>query len=498
MKNEYVQMAKQARKAADRVTKETIRRTQKLLEESTEELAKKLSEQTRGTLKERHLQELMQSFKEKQKELNREIKAAVKEGIEKGAQAGTSTQSFLGEMIPDIEISKSFKSMLANVNDGVVKSIVQGDLYSDHRTLSERIWNITSEFGAKVQDVVAKGMLKQKSAAELASDIRTFVKPPERRSLSWRGSYEGYKSYYANWNAKRLARTTINHSYQTATIKAAKNNPYVTGILWRTSGSHRVCDLCNSRNGKIFPVEDVPLDHPNGMCSMIPNIEKSLEDIAKELSAWTEGEKNERLDSWYKELVSTESSKTSIDDNKNKKVDKLKEYKNVDSKLEGELQKRSDKAWENDLLFSEQNALQEYSYTSFGITNRYLRNALYSDDDIVLKGTAERIKELDRLLSRNKLGDDLVLHRGVSYKEFEEWKKSGIINTYKSTSIDPTVTYTFDSVYKIKINAPSETQGFYLGKYSEIPSEKEFLLHRGQKYRILKIEDTVMEVEFYA
>ena len=109
------------------------------MEESTEELAKKLSEQTRGTLKERHLQELMQSFKEKQKELNREIKAAVKEGIEKGAQAGTSTQSFLGEMIPDIEISKSFKSMLANVNDGVVKSIVQGDLYSDHRTLSERI-----------------------------------------------------------------------------------------------------------------------------------------------------------------------------------------------------------------------------------------------------------------------------------------------------------------------------------------------------------------------
>lgn len=295
-------MAQRARRAADRATKETIQRTQKLLEESAEELAKKMSTQTKGTLSERHLQELMKSYQEKQKELNRELKNAFQDGIEKGAKAGSSSQSFLGDLIPDGEVSKSFKSMLANVNDGVVKTMIQGDLYSDHRTLSERIWNITNEFGAKVQDVVAKGMLQQKSARELAKDLRSFVKPPEKRPLSWRGSFEDYKTYHANWNAKRLARTTINHSYQTATIQAAKNNPYVTGILWQTAGDHRVCDLCESREGKVFPVDDVPMDHPNGRCTMIPNIEKSLDDISNELSAWIDGEENESLDSWYSDI----------------------------------------------------------------------------------------------------------------------------------------------------------------------------------------------------
>lgn len=36
-----------------------------------------------------------------------------------------------------------------------------------------------------------------------------------------------------------------------------------------------------------------------------------------------------------------------------------------------------------------------------------------------------------------------------------------------------------------------------MGKNSECPEESEFLLHRNQKYRILNIEDTMLEVEIY-
>jgi hypothetical protein len=63
----------------------------------------------------------------------------------------------------------------------------------------------------------------------------------------------------------------------------------------------RTCDLCRERHGQIFPVNDVPLDHANGLCTMIPYIPKSLDEVADELKNWLEGNSNSKLDMWYNE-----------------------------------------------------------------------------------------------------------------------------------------------------------------------------------------------------
>ena len=161
------------------------------------------------------------------------------------------------------------------------------------------------------------------------------------------------------------------------------------------------------------------------------------------------------------------------------------------------MQKRSDKLWNKKFLGSEQNALYEYSGTDYGIINRYLENRLFDDDDIEWNQTPQKIKELDRALSRSTLGDDLVLHRGVGFREFETWRNSDTIKAYKSTSINENILDVFGDGYHIIIRAPKDTKGFYLGNYSEHKSEKEFLMMRNQKYRILSINESVMEVEFY-
>lgn len=172
------------------------------------------------------------------------------------------------------------------------------------------------------------------------------------------------------------------------------------------------------------------------------------------------------------------------------------QYKKADKKLEQKLQEQSNNFW-NKLSNEEKKALSEYSDVHYGITNRYLRNALYDDDDIELDNTKERIRHLDKVLKNNKIGEDVILYRGVSFEEFEYWKKSDFINTYKSTSLYKGVTDTFDEIYKIKIYAPKKTKGYYIGKNSECPEESEFLLHRNQKYRILNTEDTMLEVKIY-
>lgn len=200
-----------------------------------------------------------------------------------------------------------------------------------------------------------------------------------------------------------------------------------------------------------------------------------------------------------KEAETTEKVKEQIvkqEQKKFKKVIKNNEtcYNIITPESEEKLLKNSKKNWKK-LMNSEQNAMVEYSGPHYGITNRYLRNALYSDDDIEWDKTAQRVKEIDRALSRNKLGDDLVLYRGVKREEFEWWLKNDTLDAYKSSSISKSVANQFDANYQIIINAPAKTQGFYLGNYSEFANEKEFLINRNQKYKILKNENGILEVE---
>lgn len=85
---------------------------------------------------------------------------------------------------------------------------------------------------------------------------------------------------------------------------------------------------------------------------------------------------------------------------KNGRMEEKKEepvqYKKADKKLEQKLQEQSNNFW-NKLSNEEKKALSEYSDVHYGITNRYLRNALYDDDDIELDNTKERIRHLDKV-----------------------------------------------------------------------------------------------------
>lgn len=273
-------------------------------------------------------------------------------------------------------------------------------------------------------------------------------------------------------------------------------------IVRKESG--HCCEWCKALAGSYDYPDGVPNDiyrrHRFCRCSVeyIPGNGKRQDIWSKK---WQDPDKEEKIEKRKHYNLKSVYKKTVKGYNKNETESKYEktstEYKVADENIEKELQKRSDKIWKKKLLGSEQNALYEYSNTDFGITNRYLRNALLPDDDIVSNQTIQRIKELDRVLSKNTLDDDLTLYRGVSFDEFNYWKTSNIIDTYKSTSINVKITDTFDSVYKVYIKAPKNTKGFYLGEHSQFKNEKEFLLNRDQKYKILKIEDTIIEVEFY-
>lgn len=343
-----------------------------------------------------------------------------------------------------------------NYNEDLAKKLMQTEWKGSN--FSKRVWRNSKKLEKELNTQVKKGILTGKPTAQIAMELN--------KSMS-----SGLS------NSARLIRTETMHHMNDINLAHMKDSG-ISKVKEIVTLDERTSSTCKVHNNKINDIDKAPVlpRHPNCRCVLVPyvdvdelhNRETLLEDISKKENTITSATIGYNIS-----------------------------YKEVDSDIEKELQKRSDKLWNKKFLGSEQNALYEYSGTDYGIINRYLENRLFDDDDIEWNQTPQKIKELDRALSRSTLGDDLVLHRGVGFREFETWRNSDTIKAYKSTSINENILDVFGDGYHIIIRAPKDTKGFYLGNYSEHKSEKEFLMMRNQKYRILSINESVMEVEFY-
>jgi hypothetical protein len=302
--NEYEKIAKEIRKRVSRLTLQQQRELLQLYDDVIKELAEKASKSKSKSLTERWVKDYLKELEKVRKELTKELNKSIKGYTTKAARAGTEVeQQILSKAfkLAGIDPGDHFKTMFSQVQGKVVKDIISGNLYKDKRTLSQRIWNYSQEFEKDIQYTISKAILEKKSAIELARDLEKYVKDPAKRSTDWGNCYPYLKNKKVDYNAQRLARTSINHAYQTASIKSSSMNPFVEGIEWRSALIHgRTCELCRERHGQIYPKDDVPLDHPNGLCTMVPVANKSLDKVATELNGWLDGANNPMLDQWYK------------------------------------------------------------------------------------------------------------------------------------------------------------------------------------------------------
>jgi SPP1 gp7 family putative phage head morphogenesis protein len=133
-------------------------------------------------------------------------------------------------------------------------------------SLSKSIWGDNQQTHKQIVDIVEGGRVQGKSIYEISKDLERFVNPDKRNPWNLVNA-KGRRIYprQVDYNAQRLARTMVQHSYQQSFLESVKNDPLVESVRCIANGS-RVCPICEDRNGKIFPKDDVPLDHPNGMC----------------------------------------------------------------------------------------------------------------------------------------------------------------------------------------------------------------------------------------
>lgn len=164
-----------------------------------------------------------------------------------------------------------------------VERLVTGQIYKSGWSLSKRIWGDNEQTLKDIYQVMAKGIAEQKPIYNIAKDLESYVRPNAHLPWNLRMA-DGVRIYkkQIDYNAQRLARTLVQHSYQQSFISTTKDNPFILDYVWRANGS-RVCELCMSRDGMHYKKDELPMDHPNGMCVMEPTIDK---DMNEKLADW--------------------------------------------------------------------------------------------------------------------------------------------------------------------------------------------------------------------
>lgn len=315
----YKDLVLKARKESLKLTLKQQQEIANIYTDVIDDLAEKAENYGEDTLTYRWLEDYtMQIFKARSRLMDNlngsirdSIKQAGKNAIEPDLELFKQAQRKAG-----IDLGDHFTDMFSQVPDDILSIIVKGDLYRDGKGLSERIWNHTNEFGQDIDYIIKRAMAEKKSALELAKDLEHFVKPEHKRPWSWGKVYPNLRTKQIDYNAQRLARTSITHAHRESQYRSAARNPFVEAIHWELSPEHFTrqvskwgedeCDEYTNQNwynlGKgNFPVDEVPLSHPQCLCFTYPVIPKSLDEIADELKAWEQGENNSKLDKWYNE-----------------------------------------------------------------------------------------------------------------------------------------------------------------------------------------------------
>lgn len=230
---------------------------------------------------ERYYRELQKQLRQTSQEVSNEVYKKIKSNIYTVADAVVSD---------NVKWLESFGFSSAGLNAAfsyvpheIVQNLVTGQIYDSGWSLSSRIWGDNEQTLKDIYQVMAKGLAENKPIYEIAKDLESYVRPSAR--LPWNLRMADGKKIYKkqiDYNAQRLARTLVQHGYQQSFIATTQKNPFITEYIWRSNGS-RVCDLCKARDGVHYKKTELPMDHPNGMCTMEPAV---AEDMIDQLADW--------------------------------------------------------------------------------------------------------------------------------------------------------------------------------------------------------------------
>ena len=300
---DYLKLCEEAQKKKLKLIKVQEKQIKQIYNNIYLKVSRELSKANPNTLSKRYLEELRRVIESEIITSNKKVSKTIKTNAKKSSELANNIQLDFFMSINkeyDLNLGDTFSSMFSKIPKEAMNEVLFGKAYKDRKGLSERIWLDTKRFNKDIDYIIAEGIAAKKSTYEIAKDLEIYVNPKASKSFEWLKVYPNANKKTVDYNAQRLARTSVQHAFQQAQKRSCKKNPYVEHIRWLSSNTSRTCELCNDRDNKLFKIKDVPLDHPNGLCTTIPEITMSFDEIGEELRSWINGEANTKLDEWLK------------------------------------------------------------------------------------------------------------------------------------------------------------------------------------------------------
>lgn len=211
--------------------------------------------------------QLKEASKRITSEINKEITRNVKDMGEVTVRTNKRWLKSIG--LEDSKMNKYF----SRSKDVAIRSILTGNLYENKQPLSKRVWQISEQNNKDIYAIVSKGIATNSSIEDIAKQLEKYLVPT--KNLGWKSAtFKNQSGREVNviihnsqvdWRAQRLARTMVQHAYEQTLVALTKDNPFVLGYIWHADGGHP-CEVCEERDGRFFTADNLPLDHPNGMC----------------------------------------------------------------------------------------------------------------------------------------------------------------------------------------------------------------------------------------
>jgi hypothetical protein len=189
-----------------------------------------------------------------------------------------NTQLFTANYLKGMDLPGQTVATLLSVNTDATSAFLQRTLQG--MNLSERVWNLTEQTKESLDHVLSSGILEGRSARDMAKDLKSYLKEPDRNFRRVRNAdgklvlsnpakdyHPGQGVYRSSYkNALRLSRNEVNIAYRSNDHERRKNLPFVLGQKIQLSNAHPAYDICDELTG------DYPKDfrfvgwHVNCLC----------------------------------------------------------------------------------------------------------------------------------------------------------------------------------------------------------------------------------------
>lgn len=426
-------------------------------------------------------------------------------GLERKVKQNMSTmaQSVVNDINSNFSSGRSplqMQGAFSHVPKDIVEALATGQVYDNNWTLSGAIWSDVKHKQKDIERIVAQGVAGNRSAYDIAKDLETYVDPAAKKPWDWSKVYPG-TSKKIDYNAQRLARTMVSHAYQQSLVRVCKDNPFVEGFIWQSAHSHRTCQLCLDRDGQFYTKDELPVDHPNGMCTYIAHIPKSMTEVADDLADWVQGASNPALDKW---AVSGMRQKV-VERHRADKAALAATY--ATAKAGTAKHKQVQRAYKDKLegLPAEQlAAVRAYTSGDAYTINEFLRTGDYAADSARTldskKAVEDAAKALEKAITGIPCPSNLTVYRRVDslgeIVQFSfadgQYKARRFLSSTMDKEHYKAAGKTFSQMgdVELRIKVPKGyTGGAYIGDVSTKKQEYEFLFTPGAKFDIVSMTD---------